>query len=507
MIQRVQRQSAERAHYRVTLVVIIMGVGAYSLAQSMVSPILPTIQRDLHTTQAMVTWLLTGYLLSAAVFTPILGRVGDMVGKDRVFVLVLAIFTGGSVICALAPNIGVMIAGRIVQGMGGAVLPLGFGIVRDEVPPEKLNSAIGLIAALLGVGGGLGTAVAGPIDDLLNYRWLFWIPGIVLAASAVAAFFVIPSTGVRSRTRINWVGTFLLTGWLVAILLGFSEAPTWGWGSPKVIGLLIAGVVLLVGWVKAEMRSANPLIDMKMLRIPVVFRVNLISLLYGAGLYGTFAFLPQFTQAPTSTHYGYGLSITQSGLILLPSSVATFAAGMLAGRLTHRIGAKNVVLLGSTLGIFPYLLLALPLHQVALLLLVSVFQGAGFGLAFSTMSNIIVAAVPAEQTGVANGMNANFRTIGGAIGAAVVSSLITAQLQSSGFPQPSSYRNGWILLAVLAAAAAVLTLTIPNQYNRLPQHMRVIEPEPVEPTQPKPTQPEPTHPEVTQADTALDGVA
>jgi MFS family permease len=492
-----------RVHYRVTMLVVMMAVGSFSLAQSMVSPILPTVQRALHTNENTVTWVLTSYLLAAAVFTPILGRVGDMIGKDRVFVGVLVIFALGNVVCALAPNIGTMIAGRGIQGIGGAVVPLGFGIVRDEIPPEKLHAAIGMIAVLLGVGGGVGTAIAGPIVNILNYHWLFWIPAIALGIATVTAHFVIPSTGVRSKSQINWPAAALLAGWLVAMLLAFSEAPIWGWASIKVIGLLLASIVLLILWVTVEWTAKVPLIDMQMLRIPVILRVNAVSLLYGAGLFGSFAFLPQLTQAPTSTHFGYGLSITESGLILLPSSIATFFIGMWASPLARRLGAKAVVCIGSTLGIFPYVLLALPVHSVVLLVVVSLFQGAGFGLAYSTLSNIVTAAVPPEQTGVANGINANFRTIGGAIGAAVVASIITAQLQPSGYPEPDGYRNGWLVLAGVAAAAALLSLTIPKVYSRsAPPH--IVDPvDPVDPVQP----PAPSGGTPSNLDPALDGAA
>src|SRR3984885_7429467 len=148
-----------------------MGISAFALLQSLVIPVLTTVQHDLHTTQSTVTWVLTAYLLSASVFTPILGRIGDMIGKEKVLVAVLAALAVGSILAALATSISVMIVARAIQGIGGGIIPLSFGIIRDEFPREKVAGAVGVIAALIAVGGGLGLVLAGPIVNLLDYHW------------------------------------------------------------------------------------------------------------------------------------------------------------------------------------------------------------------------------------------------------------------------------------------------------------------------------------------------
>src|SRR3954464_10578207 len=173
-----------RTDYRVTFFVLCVGVASFSLLQSMVNPVLPTIEAALDTDQATVTWVLTAYLLSASVFTPIIGRVGDKVGKERMLVVALAALAAGSLLAAVASSIGVLIAARAVQGIGGGVLPLTFGIIRDEFPREKVPGALGISAALLAVGGGIGLVVAGPIVDALSYHWLFWLPMVLTATAA-----------------------------------------------------------------------------------------------------------------------------------------------------------------------------------------------------------------------------------------------------------------------------------------------------------------------------------
>ena len=173
-------RSIERAHYRTTFVVLLLGVSSYALLQSLVTPVLRTIQLDLHTTQSTVTWVVTVYLLSASIFTPILGRVGDMVGKERMLVVTLLTLAVGSVLAGLAQSIGVLIVARAIQGVGAGVLPLAFGIIRDEFPPERVATGVGLVAAMTAVGGGAGIVLAGPIVGILDFHWLFWIPPVIV---------------------------------------------------------------------------------------------------------------------------------------------------------------------------------------------------------------------------------------------------------------------------------------------------------------------------------------
>ncbi|MFC1401565.1 MULTISPECIES: MFS transporter [Streptacidiphilus] len=452
---------SRRTHHQVTFAVLAAGVAAYALLQSLVTPVLPTIQANLHTTQSTVTWVLTAYLLSASIFTPIMGRIGDMIGKERVFVATLIALAAGSLLAALAGSVTVMIVARVIQGVGGGVLPLAFGIIRDEFPREKLNGAIGAIASLSAVGAGLGIVLAGPIVDALDYHWLFWLPMILTIAAAVAAHFLVPESPVRTPGRISWAPALLLSAWLVALLVALSEAPTWGWGSGKVIGLLVAAVVLAAGWVLVELRAATPLIDMTMMRRKAVWTNNLVALLIGVGMYAVFAFLPEFVQTPKAAGYGFGASITQSGLILLPSTVTMFAIGMAAGGLSRRIGAKAVVLLGCLVSVVPMLLLAFAHSHTWELYLATGIMGIGFGLAFAAMSGLIVAAVPPEQTGVASGMNANIRTIGGSIGAALMASIVTANAQPSGLPREAGYTHGFAMLAGAMVIAALAAVVIP----------------------------------------------
>jgi EmrB/QacA subfamily drug resistance transporter len=458
-----------RTHHQVTFSVLAAGIAAYALLQSLITPVLTTVQQQLHTTQATATWALTGYLLSASVFTPIMGRIGDMRGKKRVFVVTLIALTLGSLLAALATNIDVMIVARAIQGIGGGVLPLAFGIIRDEFPRDKVTGAVGLIASLSAVGAGLGIVLAGPIITSLGFHWLFWIPMIMTGAAAVAAAVLVPESPIRTPGRVSWLPALLMSGWLVALLVALSEAPEWGWASGKVIGLLAATVVLAVVWIRAENSAATPLIDMQMMRRKAVWTNNLVALLIGIGMYATFAFLPEFVQTPRSAGYGFGASITQSGLILLPATVTMFAVAMFAGRMAKRLGGKALVVAGCAIGVGSMAILAFANDQKWELYLSTAIMGAGFGLAFAAMSGLIVSAVPPEQTGVASGMNANIRTIGGSIGAALMASIVTAHVSSAGLPAKSGYTAGFAMLGVGLALAALAGLLIPATDLRNPR--------------------------------------
>jgi len=454
-------QTHRPTDYRVTFLVLALGVASFSLLQSLVNPVLPTIQHALGTDQATVTWVLTAYLLSASVFTPIVGRVGDKVGKERMLVVALVALAAGSLLAAVATSVGVLIAARVVQGIGGGVLPLTFGIIRDEFPRERVAGAIGTAAALLAVGGGVGLVIAGPLVDALSYHWLFWIPMAMTVIAAVAAAVYVPESPERTPGRINVGTALLLSAWLVALLLAVSQGHVWGWSSARVVGLFLAAAILLPTWVLAESRSAEPLVDMQMMRIPTVWTVNLVALLFGMGMYSMFAFLPQFLQTPSANGYGFGASVTESGLLLLPQTVASFVAGVLSGRLAHRFGSKPLLLLGATLTALGTLGLTLAHDQIWQILVETTVLGFAFGLSFAAMSNLVVAAVPQSQTGVASGMNTNIRTVGGAIGSAVLGSVVTAQLLSSGMPSESGYVHAFALLTVTATLAAVVAVFVP----------------------------------------------
>jgi EmrB/QacA subfamily drug resistance transporter len=451
----------DRQHYNVTFALLAVAAVAYALLQSLVAPALLTIQHDLHTSTAGAAWILTGYLLSASVFTPIAGRLGDMFGKKRTLVIVLIVLAVGTAVAGVATSIGPMIVGRLIQGAGGAIFPLAFSIIRDEFPPQRVPHGIALISAILGVGGGLGIVLAGPITQHFSYHWLFWFPliGVVIATVGIVVF--VPESPIRAPGKIDWLGAFLLSAWLVTLLVGVSEGPTWGWGSARVLGLFAATPVLLAIWVWAESRIANPLVDMTMMRLRQVWTTNLSGFVFGFGMFSSFLLVPQFVELPASTGFGFGASVTQAGLFMLPTTAFMMLAGPISGRLSSTVGSRVPLVLGSLASSVAFVLLTVAHGSHWEIYLAMSVLGLGIGLAFASMANLIVESVRPDQTGVATGMNTIVRSIGGGVGGQVSAGIVASTL-AAGLPTEHGFTIAFAVSAGVLAVGFLVSLAVPR---------------------------------------------
>ena len=449
----------------ITFAVLTIAVSSFALLQSLIIPVLARIQLEFDTSQSTVTWVLTAYLLSASICTPLLGRVGDVVGKKRILVVALTALAVGSLGAALAPSIGWLIAARVVQGAGGGVLPLSFGIIRDEFT-DHVTGALSIIASLTAVGFGVGIVLAGPIVNGLGYHWLFWLPMIATTIAAIAALLFVPESPVRTPGRLPALPAVLLSVWLIALLLALSEGNQWGWGSPRILGLFALAVLAAAAWIRVETRVPVPMIDMLMMRRRGVWTTNLVAAFVGFGMFASFGFLPQFLQTPQSAGYGFGASITESGYLLLPSAVASFAVGFFTARLIRAFGARAVIVTGTVLNAIAFASMALFHDTTWQLYAATTTQGVGSGLVFSSLAGVVVASVPPEQTGVASGMNANIRTIGGSIGAAVMAGVVTAKVGPTGLPVEGGYTVGFAILGLAMLLAALAASRIPDLHDQ-----------------------------------------
>jgi len=453
---------AGRQHYNLTLLVLATSALAYALAQTMVAPALPEIQRTLDTSTTSVTWVLTVYLLTASVATPIVGRLGDMFGKERMLLITLTFFGLGSLVAALSHTIAVLVAGRAIQGVGGAVFPLAFGIIRDEFPPEKVATAIGLISATFGIGGGAGLVLSGVIVDHLSYEWIFWLAFVVVVAAIVATHLFVPESPVKSPAKIDWIGAGLLSTGLICLLFALSKSNQWGWGSPQEIGMLTAAAVTLLLWVRYELGVPEPLVDMRMMRRRPVLTTNLTALLIGFGMFGSFIIIPQLVQLPESTGFGFGASVTEAGLFLLPSTTVMLFAGPIAGVLGTRFGSKVPLIAGTLFAAISFTFLSIEHEHRWAIYVATAFMGLGIGFAFASMANLIVEAVDQRETGVATGMNTIMRTIGGSLGAQV-SATVLASHTSGGNPTSTAFTIAFGISAAVVLIAFVTALAIPGR--------------------------------------------
>jgi MFS family permease len=443
----------DRTHPTLILAVLALGGVAYAMLSSAVIPALPTLQHALHTNETGVTWLLTAYLLSASVGTAILGRLGDMYGKERLLLITLVVLVFGTLLSAVSSTLALQIVARFIQGAAGGIFPLAFGIVRDEFPREKVPGSIGLLSAILGVGGGIGIVASGVIVEHLNYHWLFWLPLLATVLAAVATWRFIPESPVRVPGKVNWAAAALMTIGISMVLLAVSETTTWGWGSSKTLGLILAGLIVTAGWILLETRSRNPLVDMTMMRVRGVWTTNLAAFLLGAGMYASFIVFPQFAQLPKSTGFGFGASVVVSGLYLLPTTLGMTALGIFAGRISARFGSRAALLVGT---VFTGLALLAIEHGHPIDFLVSAaLLGIGIGLAFAALGNLIIQAVPSHQTGVASGMNTVMRTLGGALGGQLSATFIAAHTLRghpavTGFTETFFMATGFLVVCLIA---------------------------------------------------------
>ena len=450
-----------------TLAVLATSGVAYSVLSSAVLPALPTIQHDLHASENAVAWLLTGYLLSASVGTAILGRLGDMYGKERVLVWTLVLLGAGTLLAALSHSLSVLIAARVIQGVAGGIFPLAFGIVRDEFPREQIAGSIGLLSAILGIGSGFGIVAGGLIVEHLAWQWLFWMPLVIIVVATFCTWRFVPESPVRVPGRVNWLAATLMSAGICAVLLAISETTTWGWGSARTLGLLAGGLVVCGAWIAVEARSAVPLIDMTMMRIRGVWTTNLTAFLLGAGMYSSFIVFPQFAQLPKSTGFGFGASVVVSGLYLLPSTIGMTLVGFAAGAIARTFGSKRAVIAGSAITGAAFAFIAAAHGHPYDMLITAGLLGIGIGLAFAALGNLIVQAVDAHQTGAAGGMNTVMRTIGGAIGGQIAATLIAGHVGRNGLPAVTGFTYTFVLAAAFLAVSAAAGLLVPTSVARM----------------------------------------
>jgi EmrB/QacA subfamily drug resistance transporter len=454
---------ATNPSHRIILTVLSLGGISYALLQSLVVPALPQIQDSLHSSESATGWVLTAFLLSASVTTPIVGRLGDMYGKERLLLIVMVLLGIGTMISAIATSLPLMLFGRAIQGVGGGVFPLAFSIIRDEFPNQRVPGAIGLVSSLLGIGGGAGVVFAGLVTENLNYHWLFWFPLVMIATTALLTWRYIPESPVKAPAEVNYRAAALMTVGISGVLLAITETSTWGWGSPKTLGLLAFGLVVILAWVREELRSREPLVDMRMMAIRGVWTTNTVAFLIGVGMYSAFILLPELVQEPASTGYGFGASVTVAGLFLLPATAAIVIVGQMAGALERRIGSRGSLIWGAVFALACYVLLVSDRSQELEIYVAAGLLGIGIGLSFSAMANLIVQNVPQGQTGVATGMNAVTRTLGGAFGGQVAATLLSSNLGAGGLPASSGFTLSFLMCLIALAGALVFAVAVPRR--------------------------------------------
>ncbi|MER5867142.1 MFS transporter [Kitasatospora sp. NPDC002040] len=444
---------------------LVLAMLAFSVVQTAVVPILPSLAKELDVSGSNITWLMTANLLSAAVLTPLLGRFGDLRGRKPMLLVSLGGLVAGSALAVGTHSFTWLVVARVLQGAGGGVLPLAISIVRDELPKEKVTGGVALISASMGVGSGLGLVATGLLLEHWNYKSIFWMGLAFGLLAVVLVIFRVPTDPVTDKNGgADPLGAITLAGWLSALLVAVSQGNTWGWTSNRTLGLFAAAAVIALVWGVIEVKVKHPLVDMKMMSRPAVAFTNLSGLLIGFGMYGSFMVISNFAQTPEKlAHYGFTASVLHAGVMLLPSAVGSMVAAPVGALLIARRGPRLPLVLGGLLGSAGMVYLALRHGAEGDIYLSSAVFGLGVGLAYAAMPAYINGAVPVEQSGIANGMNAVLRTVGGAIGTAVMGAILTGDLIPKlpvPLPTLDAYKHAFWVAAVVCLIAAVVPFAI-----------------------------------------------
>ncbi|MET8537990.1 MFS transporter [Streptomyces sp. NPDC005065] len=436
-----------------------------AIMQTLVTPLIAELPQILHTTSSNAAWVITVTLLVAAVFVPVSGRLGDLLGKRRMLIACSVPLIVGSVVCALSSSVIPMIIGRGLQGMGMGMLPLGIALLRDVVPAEKLSSSIALVSASMGIGGGLGLPIASAVAQYTNWRMLFWGSAVLAVAVAALIWFLIPDVPAGAKgQRFDLPGALGLGAGLVSLLLAVSKGADWGWGSATTLGLFTAAVAILVGWGMWELRTRDPLVDLRTTARPRVLLTNLASIFVGTAMYASMLVVPQLLQFPEATGYGLGQSMLAAGLWMAPGGLMMMIVSPLGGKLTDARGPKFTLISGVLVIAAGYGLSLVLMGSAWGLMLVTIVTSSGVGLAYGAMPALIMGSVPLSETAAANGFNTLMRSLGTSVGSAVIGVVLAQMTTTVGgytFASEDGFRTALMIGGGVALLGAVIAAAIP----------------------------------------------
>lgn len=442
----------------------LAGVTA-AIMQTLVTPLIAELPQLLHTTSSNAAWVITVTLLAGAVCVPVFGRLGDLVGKRPMLLVCSVPLVAGSVVCALSSSVAPMIIGRGLQGMGMGILPLGIALLRDAVPAEKLSSSIALVSASMGIGGAIGLPLAAAVAQYADWRALFWGSAVLAAVVATLIWFLIPDVPAGAKgQRFDLPGALGLGIGLVCLLLGVSKGADWGWDSATTLGLFAAAVVALLAWGRWELRTRDPLIDLRTTARPRVLLTNAASIFVGFAMYASMLIVPQLLQFPKATGYGLGQSMLAAGLWLAPGGVMMMIVSPLGGKLTNARGPKFTLISGALVIAAGYGLSQALTGSAPGLMVAMIVINSGVGLAYGAMPALIMSSVPLAETAAANGFNTLMRSLGTSIGSAVIGvvlSQMTTTMAGYTFPSEQAFRTGLLIGCILALVSAAIAAAIP----------------------------------------------
>lgn len=440
-----------------------------SLMQTLVVPLIPSLPTLLNTSATNASWVITVTLLASAVCTPISGRLGDMFGKRRILLLDLLAMIAGSVLCAMSSSLIPSVAGRALQGVAIGAIPLGISILRDELPPERVGSAMAVMSSTLGVGGAIGLPLAALIAENADWHVLFWAAAGMGAAGAVLIFRFVPESSIRTPAPFDFGGAAGLATALLALLIAITQGAQWGWTSTSILTLFAVSILVFLGWGYYELRRRHPLVDLRVSARPRVLFTNIASIAVGFALYGMSLTFPQLLMAPEESGYGLGLSMVAAGLALAPGGFVMMLLSPVSARISARFSPKLTLGAGSAVIGIGYLCASALMDNVWQIMIASILVTGGVGLAYAAMPALIMGAVPITETAAANGLNALMRSVGTSTSAAVMSAVLanmTITLGGHQLPSRDAFHTAFLISVTAAVVAIALTAVIPMRTDR-----------------------------------------
>lgn len=422
-----------------TLTVLVLAEVVAAFETTMAIQLLYSPEKFFTTDLASLVWIVTAYSLVGALATGFVGRLGDQLGRRRVLIGILAVSAVGSLISALAPNFGVLVAGRALQGVSAAVLPLCFGIIRATFPSIRVATGIAIVGTSALLAGAGGMLIGGLFLDHATWHYIFWSAALfaaVVAGLCIAFVPQEPAESLAATTRIDYVGGLLFGGSIAAALYGLTLSKDLGWTDSRVLLLILGGLAGLGVWVAWELRVPAPMIDVRMFRNRKFSLGMLATALIAVGpvgmtniivitLYRTPSALPVPGGHPIDLPVGLGLSATMAGVLGFVTAGASFATAPIIGRISSRYGARTGLMIGSTMMIIGMVIVGLAPQNLTVVLTGIVIVVLATGFLYPGMPMVIVECVRPEETSAATGVNAVTRTAFMAVAASLVAILLT----------------------------------------------------------------------------------
>jgi MFS family permease len=457
-----------RSPSAITAVLALSGT-LVALMQTLVVPLLPDFPRILAVTPDDASWLVTATLLASAVATPIVSRSADMYGKRKMMVACLAIMVAGSVVAALGGTFLWLIIGRALQGFSASLIPVGISIMRDELPKEKMGSAVALMSATLGIGSAMGLPLAGLLYESLGWTSIFWVSAAAGTLLLLAVVLVVPESRVRTPGRFDYAGALVLSAALGSLLLAISKGGAWGWGSEPVLLLFLAAVLMLAVWIPYELRVGQPMVDLRTTARRPVLMTNLASLLIGFAMFANMLLTTQQLQLPHATGYGFELNVIMAGLCMVPSGLAMVVFAPVSGGIIRRFGGRAALMAGAGVMIAGYVGRVFFYDSITWVVIGSTVVSIGTAIAYAAMPTLIMGAVPITETASANGLNSLVRSIGTATSSAAVAAVLTSvtmPLGAARLPSFEAFRDVFWMAALASAASVLAAVFIPRAAHR-----------------------------------------